>query len=389
MNILFLTAYPPVLDMHGGGVRMYHNIRILSGKHNVHVISFVEGEDEKKSVEELSNICESTAAVERVPDLRPRPWSLQPAIVRHFDVAGMKQTVVRACVRYDIQVLQCEYLQMTQFHQTDVFAVWTAHEVLSLNAYRDFLREEDPRKKVPAFYEWMSLLRYETGAARRFDRVITMTAQDEAYLRGYVPEAAVRYIPIGVDSLRYAPARDEPKLPLRVVFLGNFLHAPNVEAAVFLRDHVIGFFPELQFQIAGRGFPDGLMEGSRAEMLGYRADTRSLYRPPNTIVAAPLFSGTGQRVKLLEAFAMGMPVVTTSAGVAGFPVRNGVEAFVADSPEEYRSALAALSGSRRLRKEMGQRARQMILKDFEWDLLAERFLKAVETDEDSADWIAC
>ena len=167
------------------------------------------------------------------------------------------------------------------------------------------------------------MLKYETRAARRFDRVVAMTPNDAEFIRGCAPRSDVRDIPIGVDSRHYRPSDIDPNGPLRVVFLGNFRHTPNIEAARFLRDNVAGHFPDLRFEVAGTNLPEGLLDGSTVEATGYRPDTRSLYRRPNTIVAAPLFSGRGQRVKLLEAFSMGMPVVTTSLGAAGFPVRHG------------------------------------------------------------------
>ena len=66
-----LTAYPPVLQMHGGGVRMYHNIRILAQQHSVRVISFVENERERELLRMLEGICESITPIQRVPDFRP------------------------------------------------------------------------------------------------------------------------------------------------------------------------------------------------------------------------------------------------------------------------------------------------------------------------------
>ena len=70
MNILFLAAYPPVLNMHGGGVRMYHNIRILGRKHDVHVVSFVENDEEHDRVLGISEICSSVRVIRRVPGTR-------------------------------------------------------------------------------------------------------------------------------------------------------------------------------------------------------------------------------------------------------------------------------------------------------------------------------
>ena len=377
MNVLVLTAYPPVLHLHGGGVRMFHNIRILAEKHFVHVVSFVENEEERELLGSLDGICESVSSVDRVPDLRSRPWSLDPTMMQYFDVPEMHRKVAEVVDQHRIEVLQCEYLQMAQFRRADLFTIWTAHEAMSANAYKEFLAENHPLEKVRSYYQWMAMLRYEVRVARSFDRVITMTEADAQYLRSYAPSADVRPIPIGVDAQWYAPRAEHPDRRLDAVFLGNFRHTPNVEAVRFLIDYVVPYFPEINFQVAGSNVPDGLVDGAPVELMGYQADTRVLYNRPNTIVLAPLFSGTGQRVKLLEAFSMAMPVVTTSTGAAGFPVSNGKEAFVADSAEGYRGALRALCDSRGLRLKMGRAARQMILDNLDWSQLAGAFLEAV------------
>jgi glycosyltransferase involved in cell wall biosynthesis len=107
-------------------------------------------------------------------------------------------------------------------------------------------------------------------------------------------------------------------------------------------------------------------------------DIREVYSRPNTIVMAPLFSWTGQRVKMLEAFAMGCPVVTTRVGVLGFPVRNGQEVILADTPHEFSSALRTLMNSIDLRQQLGERGRRMVTENFGWNRLAEDFLGVVE-----------
>ena len=378
MKILFLAAYPPVLNMHGGGVRMYHNIRILGRKHDVHVVSFVENDEEHDRVLGISEICSSVRAIRRVPGTGPRRLSRIPSQVRHFDTAEMRDAVNDACRRHAIEVLHCEYVEMAQFHRSGLFTVWSVTDPLSPSLKDAFVSETNPVGRARAYYRWKSMLNYETRAARRFDRVVTMTPNDAEFIRGCAPRSDVRDIPIGVDSRHYQPSEIDPDGPLRVVFLGNFRHTPNIEAARFLRDNVAGHFPDLRFEVAGTNLPEGLLDGSAVKATGYRPDTRSLYRRPNTIVAAPLFSGRGQRVKLLEAFSMRMPVVTTSLGAAGFPVRHGQEAFIADTAEEFRSSLALLRESRELRENLGTNARRMIVEGFDWDVLADRFLDLVE-----------
>ncbi len=379
MNILVLTAYPPVLHMHGGGVRMYHNIRILAERHSVRVITFVENEVERELVRAVEGICESVTAVQRIPDFSPHWLSLDPFLAREFGTPEMQRAIDMAFHAKKVDVLQCEYLQMAQYRRRDVFSILTIHETLSANAYVAFGRESSKVAQFKLFYRWMQMLRYEVSATRRFDRVVTMTDHDASYLRSYSSSADIRAIPIGIDSTEFAPFAEDVSRPLEVLFVGNFRHPPNVEAAEFLVHEIAPFFPEVRFVIPGDPIPTGLKKNSNVEFPGYIADTRILYCRPNTIVAAPLFSGTGQRVKLLEAFSMGCPVISTSIGAMGFPVSTGIEAMIANNAEEFRAALRVLVGSVDLRRDLGRRARGMIVRHFDWNDIGLRMLQLVET----------
>src|SRR4051794_31774051 len=115
MNILVVTPYPPVLHLHGGGVRMFHNIRILAQQHSVRVLSFVENEEERKALEPLEALCKSVTAVQRIPDFGAHWFSLAPFMVREFGTPAMHKAVDDTILEHNINVIQCEYLQMAQY----------------------------------------------------------------------------------------------------------------------------------------------------------------------------------------------------------------------------------------------------------------------------------
>ena len=209
MNILVLTAYPPVLHMHGGGVRMFHNIRILAERHRVRVISFVENDEEREMLHSLDRICESVIAIKRVPDFRPHWFSVLPFLVREFSTPEMYRAVESEFQRDKVDVLQCEYLQMAQFHRRGVFSVLTLLDGPSANAYEEFREAVDVVQKLRSYYRWMATLRYETLMARKFDRVVTMTENDAEHLRSYSPTANIRAIPIGIDPKEFEPWPEE------------------------------------------------------------------------------------------------------------------------------------------------------------------------------------
>jgi glycosyltransferase involved in cell wall biosynthesis len=294
MNILFLTAYVPVLHMHGGGVRMYHNIRILSEQHSVRVISFVEDDKDRERLKTVEAICESVTAVQRIPDFRPHWLSVKPFLVREFSTSAMYAAVDHACRNKKVDVIQCEYLQMSQYRRRGPLSILTIHEALSSNAYQAFQKTRESLERFRLFYRWMSMLNYEISMCNRFDRVVTMTREDADYLRSYAHRAGIRHIPIGIDTGYFRPSLEEIERPVEVLFVGNFRHAPNVEAADFLLSEIAPHFPDVQFVIAGSHVPDTLPHAPNAVFPGYIADTRDLFHVPNTIFVAPIFSGSGQ-----------------------------------------------------------------------------------------------
>ena len=96
---------------------MYHNIRILSQKHSVHVLSFVGSDEESDMLQSVRSICDSVKAIRRIPDFRPHWLSLLPFMVREFSTPEMHKAVDDALRAKKIDVLQCEYLQMAQFRR--------------------------------------------------------------------------------------------------------------------------------------------------------------------------------------------------------------------------------------------------------------------------------
>jgi polysaccharide biosynthesis protein PslH len=356
---------------------MYHNIRILSEKHTVHVLSFVGSDEEQDLLSSTKPVCESIRGIRRIPDFKPHWLSVKPFLVREFSTPEMHRTIDNMIVAKRIDVLQCEYLQMAQFYRKGIFTVLTAHEAQSKNAYEAFESASNAIERLRLFYRWMQTLNYEVAQARRFDRVVTMTAEDANYLMSYTGEKNVRCIPIGIDEVEFSPARSLASISVSVLFVGNFLHAPNLQAAVFLVKEVAPRFPEVKFFIVGSPTPHDLDAGPNVVRAGYVPDTRAFYHTPNTIVVAPLFSGTGQRVKLLEAFSMACPVVTTRVGATGFPIENGVEAFLAETADEFENALRKLIADPGLRRRTGENARAMILDHFTWSHIGTEFLDVV------------
>ena len=167
--------------------------------------------------------------------------------------------------------------------------------------------------------------------------------------------------------------------------MGNYRHPPNRESVYAMAERVLPAVlrqdPEAEFWVVGGNTEmldtERLSRLPRVRLQGYVRDLRAVYRQCS-VFAAPILSGNGMRVKLLEALSMGMAVVTTPLGAQGFRVRHGEELLIAGSPEAFAAATVELLQDSRRRAELGARARELIRERYDWGVVGRQFLDVVE-----------
>ena len=255
LNILFLSAHLPVLGLHGGGARMFHNLKILAEKHFVTLMSFIEQE------QELENIHEIEALGVKVETVLRRPVPAQDLLLskprEHWEYAStdLKTLVRDALAKTHYDVVQVEFIQMGQHVPRDVplFRILTEHEVHFANSWNAVRTEPHCAAKIGKFYEWLTQFNYEVRMCRQFQRIVCMTEQDRSLLSSFVPPARLRWIPIGVDSDYFRPQIPQPvasPIP-RLLFVGNYRHPPNREAVLLFVQKIL---PRLQSRVANVEF---------------------------------------------------------------------------------------------------------------------------------------
>lgn len=214
-----------------------------------------------------------------------------------------------------------------------------------------------------------------------------MTEQDRHLLSSFISPAKLRWVPIGVDSNYFQPRIPQPETSLipRLLFVGNYRHPPNREAVLFFVQKILpqlqAHFANVEFFVAGANtalFDRSLMDASSAaHLLGYLPDIRPAYDQADIFVA-PLRSGNGMRVKLLEAFSMGKAVVATRLAAAGFSVKPEEHLLLAETAEEFVNQISRLLRNPSFRAQLGANARRMIRENYDWNVLRPRFLELVE-----------
>ncbi|MEW5975184.1 MAG: glycosyltransferase family 4 protein [Acidobacteriota bacterium] len=390
-NILFLTAHLPVLGLHGGGVRMYHNLRFLAERHRVTLVSFIESERELEWLPQLAELGTEVRTVLRRP--LPSAHLLIPKPREHDEYRSpeMASVVQRLLAQKQYDVVQAEFVQMAQHVplSSRYFKVLTEHEVHFANFFEDCVREKRILHKAKKAYDWMVQLNYEARVCRAFDRVVCMTNEDQACLGRFVPAHKLRTIPIGVDCRYYAPSDSvEARCPNRILFVGNYRHPPNQDAVYHFAEEILpvvrAAVPDAEFCVTGANADlldrKRLQNAAGVAVAGYLKDVRPAYQQA-ALFAAPIRVGSGMRVKVLEALSMALPVVGYPLAIQGFQLREGEHCLTASDPSGFARQVIHLLRNPCLRTEIGARARKLIEQHFDWQALRPQFLEVVERSD--------
>jgi GT2 family glycosyltransferase/glycosyltransferase involved in cell wall biosynthesis len=378
LRVLFVSPYPICPPVHGGGVFMYQTLRELAKLTEVHVVEALDLPEQEKENRELRTFCASAEWIIR-PSGKPKgPGSRLPRAVREFDNDDLDWLIHRQVYTKQIDVIQLEYLPMAQYGEGyhRIVSALFEHDIYFQSIGRGLEHFTGLLDKVKARVEYLRALRYELRTLPRFDQVQVCTAQNREYLWSFLPCLGARLrdgLRAGIDTSRYE-FRPCGRKPRTMLFVGSFRHEPNKVAVDWFVRRVLPLVlekePEAHLVIAGSDPPPPHVYGGASasiEMLGYVDDVREpLAR--YALFVCPILSGSGVRVKLLEAFAAGIPVVSTVVGAEGLARTGGEVCALADDPAQFAERVLELFEDPQAAAAMARRARAEV--ETNWDMAA-------------------
>lgn len=395
MRILLITETVPYPLDSGGRIKTFHTLQALADEHDVHCHAFVRNEGQRQAaLPPLREICASVtlhllprgALREAGYFVRSFLTGVPFTVTRHFDRRIMDQ-VARECRDREIEVVYCDHLSMFEYaRRLDLPIVHDAHNVEHriVRRFMASLPWVDIRRVIFA-REWRRLRAYERemyAHARLIFAVSAVDAAEIAVLAGNRVEVVP--VPIAVDA-RHIPAvaclTDRP----RVLFIGALDWPPNRDAILFfLREvwpRVRARLPEAEFVAVGRG--EGPIRRSWGSAAGVRftgwVPDPGVWFADSRVLVVPLRSGSGMRVKILDAFARGVPVVTTSIGIEGIEARAGVHALVADGPDDLAMSLVRVLESRPLAESLAASARRLVVERYDTSVVGRLQREAIRS----------
>ena len=390
-RILFLTNCPPFPVRDGQTRRTYHILKGLAERHEVCLL-YLDNEENHDGVSErekhLRSFCHyvegvpgpskelSVPMVARI--LRSLISSLPYTTWRHYSSPFLGR-VHRLCKEFNIAIIHCDALPLayTRKIARDVKYTLTDHDVSYLKVRRMINRRNNILMNVFLFLESIKVKHLEGRIFKDIDLGIVVSEFDREILHRLCPAGKFTVVENGVEIGHFRPDNrvDED---MDLVWVGGFAHYPNREAILHFLEAI---WPVLKDQrnirvaIVGGDVPEQIRNAARndrnIEFLGY-VDDPVPYIQRSKIFIVPILSGSGTRLKILEAMSVGKPVVTTTIGCEGIRGTDGVHFFIADTPKAFAERVIQLLRDDHQRRTVGDAARQFVEDKYDWDLICHK-----------------
>jgi glycosyltransferase involved in cell wall biosynthesis len=354
MNIVMVFHAPPFPPDIGPSRRHYHVLTETMKRHDVTVLSLGTNADRTLLLEHTG--------------LDPRGVHFAPGD-RTRTRKALRSAAYLATGRSDFRRLRVAALQRLMDRAVDAASFDVAYfSTVMLGCYRlpkrmpligdthnvehDNLaraaRTAPERWRRAHFRAQAALTRREERAhVKRFDIVCATSSRDRDVLRRFAPGAEVAVVPNGIDLEKYSPRYDAQRRDGLLLFTGLMSYYPNVHAVLRLVRGILPLVrervPHARVVVAGADPPASIraLAGEAVEITGRVADIRPCYAQAHALVV-PLAIGGGTRVKVLEALAIGVPVVSTTVGCEGLDVIDGESVLIADSDAAIANAVVRL-----------------------------------------------
>jgi glycosyltransferase involved in cell wall biosynthesis len=278
----------------------------------------------------------------------------------------------------DYDIVHIEFSYMAHYVRavspaSRAHAVLSMHNVESIRFARELRFAPWSGRRLGLMWDHYLNRQWEAKSLRRFDGILATSELERDWIETHAPEAVVALAPNGVDVQRIQ-ALEPSKKSHSIVFTGLMNYPPNVDAVVWfcqdiwplLRQHL----PQLELNIVGRLPHPRVVELDRQPgvcVTGEVPDVRP-YVDEALALVVPLRSGGGTRLKILEAMAMGRPVVSTSLGAEGLAIAPGENILLAETAEQFLRQLQTLIDDPDRARQLGQAGRQLVLAQYDWPI---------------------
>ncbi len=390
-RVMFLTQVLPYPLDAGPKVRAYYVLRHLAERHEVTLVSFVRPDDRPESVAHLEGICQHVTVVpmerSRVRDARAAVSAVvsgAPVLIVRDAIAAMHARLRGLAAEQAYDIIHADQTSMAQYA---LYAREAARRLRPTHAPRIVLDAHNALYRVFGQLEvqqgsWIrrlgmrrevrALERYERTLWAEFDRTVFVSEADRLLAdQGAGSDGRLSTIPICIDTADRAMVTPKDS-PLLITHLGTMFWPPNVDGVAWFAEEVfprvLERVPDARLVVIGKRPPRRIQElGLRPniEVPGYVADPTP-YLEQTAAFIVPLRAGAGMRVKILDGWCWGLPIVSTTLGADSIETHNGEDLLIADEPKPFADAVARLLEDGDLRARLGAAGRRWVSERYDW-----------------------
>lgn len=378
MNVLFLTPYLPYPPNSGGKIRTLNLIKTISKYHKVSLLSLVQ-HDETKYISDLEKYCDvNTLPLKIQKHGRVKSFfSIYPYVTmsKYYSLENQKQ-IHNFISNNDFDIIQVESLLMSAYVQNiSIPKVFDAHNIESDILYRTFTTSKFKVKSVLNFVDYLKNIMYEKSAIKSFNACLSVSEIDRKRLLAMGAQR-VKTLPNCVD-LNYFHKIERNDFCPRIIFTGYMSWFPNVDAIDFFCKKAYPtlkkLIPDIKFDVVGRDPKQTIQklnEDSDILITGEVPDVRPFISNSDVCIV-PLRIGGGTRLKILEYFAMGIPVISTSVGVEGIDAINGEHLIIEDDISKFPNRIIELLNDQEFAKYLAKNGRKLVEEKYSWSQYGE------------------
>jgi glycosyltransferase involved in cell wall biosynthesis len=384
MKVLFISHWFPYPPDNGSKIRIFNLIKYLSSCHEVELIAFSPGMIAEERLAAMRRYCQRVDIALHRPFQPNRLKALLgflhrwPRSIVDTHSVEMQRLVEQAQRGRSFDVVVASQMGMAPYALALPGTPRVLEEVELTTLYEQFSNERHPLRRLRNWLTWWKLSYYVTDVLRAFDGCTVVSERERErvlqLLPGYEP---IGVVPNGVDLASHAADFGSPTADT-LVYPGSLTYGANFDAMDFFLHEVFPLIrakrPNVRISITGKldGVPvDRLPCGDGVVLTGYLDDVRPTVAQSWACVV-PLQIGGGTRLKVLEAMALGTPVVATSKGVEGLEVTPGEDILIADEPASFADATLRLLGDQVLRAKLAANGRRLARERYGWDQIGRK-----------------
>lgn len=392
---MWLTLGAPFPPDTGVRIRDYHLIRHVAQHHSVTLLSLLYSSDEIAALENLRGWCsEVDYLVMRPRSLRENASQFlahiasgRPPATYPFYYPEMAQKIRNILQQNKPEIVQIEHSFLAPY--AGAVQQRVCRTVLSLHniGYRQYgsMRRMQTgfANKGVWWVKWLAMLGWEANWAGRFNQIVTVSAVERDLLLRANPQLQVTVVPNGCDTAALRPL-PEPAAGNSLLYIGTLGYPPNVDAVLHFTDAILPLIrqkiPDVRFVVVGHRPPEAirlLAERKEITLAPSTMDLLPYYREARVCVV-PLRAGGGTRIKILEAMALGRPVVSTTLGCEGLDVKNDEQLMIAGTPSEFARDVIQLLGDPLHCRRLAAAARNFVESKHDWSTVGSALLQLYE-----------